>query len=96
MTELNMIGWPNLRKVTIAIDGLNCVRCDLSPLEQKLVGLSGVATAYVNPLTEMAFVAFDPGTCQLEHIQDVIRQAGYQPGWYREMERVRSSSPAAD
>jgi cation transport ATPase len=64
--------------VTIPIDGLYCGGA--LTIERELASLPGVIRAYVNPLTEMAYVAFDPSASSASQIQVAIRELGYWPG----------------
>lgn len=72
--------WRNLTRVTISIDDPPCGCSGSISIERHLASLRGVVQAYVNPHTEMAYVAFDPCACRLEQIYEVIRELGYCPG----------------
>lgn len=73
-------------KVTIAVDGLSCG--DTFNIERRLNALSGVEQAYVNPLTEMAYVAFNPCLCRVDEIRAAIRDLGFRPGEPRAHSRM--------
>lgn len=72
--------WRSLVRVTISIDDLPCGGGDSVKIERQLASLAGVAQAYVNPLTEMAYVAFDPSACNVDQLRAVIHDFGFQPG----------------
>lgn len=72
--------WQNLVKATISIDDLLCGGGGALTIERRLASMDGVAQAYVNPHTEMAYVAFDPRQCAVEQIQSAIRDLGFRPG----------------
>jgi copper chaperone CopZ len=67
-----------LKRLTFAIDGLACGGA-LSA-EQAIARLPGVIRAYVNPLTEMAYVEVDPSTVSEEQIVAVVANLGLRPG----------------
>lgn len=70
----------NLVKATIAIDDLLCGGGGALTIERRLASMDGIAQAYVNPHTEMAYVAFDPSQCSVEQIRLSIRDLGFRPG----------------
>lgn len=49
-------------------------------MERVLQQVSGVRLVYVNPGTEMAYVAYDPALCTLDQIVAAIECAGFKPG----------------
>jgi hypothetical protein len=68
----------HFQRLTIAIDGLACGGA-LSA-EQALARLPGVIRAYVNPLTEMAYVEIDPTAASEDQIVAAVAGLGLQPG----------------
>lgn len=47
-------------------------------LERRLRRIVGVTSVTVNPLTETAYVTFDPGRTNLAELEFVVRAAGYR------------------
>ena len=66
------------QRLTIAIDGLACGGALTA--EQAIARLPGVIRAYVNPLTEMAYVEIDPTRASEEQIVAVVADLGLRPG----------------
>lgn len=60
-------------KTTLLLDGLGCAGGSAYSLEAVLRRLPGVASVYVNPVTNTARVAFDPDRCTEA---DLVRAAG--------------------
>lgn len=77
-----------LRKITISIRDLACGGGGVLTVERQLARIPGVEQVYVNPFTEMAYIAFDPTRCQVNDLQDVIRNLGFRPGEARDREQV--------
>ena len=48
--------------------------------EQAIAHLPGVIRAYVNPLTEMAYVEIDPTTASEDQIVAAVAHLGLRPG----------------
>jgi hypothetical protein len=79
-------------RITLPIYNLGCGGGGALAVERALTQVSGVAQAYVNPLTEMAYVVYDPTVANAEHLRGVIdahrRVAAlapfydHQPGWW--------------
>jgi copper chaperone CopZ len=60
---------------------LGCSASDAFVLEQRLARVVGVRQVYVNPVTEVAYIAYDPPQIDPSQIQAVIDRAGYgRPG----------------
>src|SRR5262245_46499027 len=62
-------------RITLPISNLGCGGA--LAVEQALTQVSGVAQAYVNPLTEMAYIVYDPALANAEQLRDVIERMGY-------------------
>ena len=68
------------RKLDFAVSDLGCGGGGAGALERALAGLGGVARVYVNPLTERAYLEYDPALTSLEAIQKVVEGLGYRAG----------------
>ena len=69
-----------LRRVTMPIYGLACGGGGALTAERALARVSGVRRAYVNPLTEMAYVEIDPVTASEDQIVAAVAVLGLRPG----------------
>ena len=78
---------------TLPIYNLGCGGGGALAIERALAKVPGVAQAYVNPLTEMAYVVYDPALTQIDQLARVIDQLGY--GAPR-VEVSRTRAPADD
>lgn len=72
--------------ITFQIEGLGCCEDDACTVERALTAVSGVVWAYVNAVTEIAYVEYDPtqlGPHQLvRSIEGVgFRVAEFGRGW---------------
>ncbi|MCC7368782.1 MAG: heavy-metal-associated domain-containing protein [Chloroflexi bacterium] len=65
------------QRVTLAIYGLSCGGGGALGVERALEGTPGVLRAYVNPLTEMAYVELDPGSTTHDRLVAAVRHAGF-------------------
>ena len=70
----------NTRHVTVPIDNLSCGGGGSLTIERMLVHSRGVTYAYVNPLTEMAYIEYDPGLTSIEHLITAIEHLGFRVG----------------
>ncbi len=70
----------NTRRLVVPILGLGCGGGGSLLVERTLVRLPGVARAYVNPLTEMAYVEYDPTTFDPAAIQQAVERVGFRTG----------------
>jgi hypothetical protein len=57
-------------KLDFAVSGLGCGGGGAGALERALAGLGGVARVYVNPLTERAYLEYDPCVIKLKPRSD--------------------------
>lgn len=62
---------------TVPLQSLGCASGGRAAIERALLDIPGVLRAYVNPVTEMAYVEFDPALSDAQVIGAVIRQTGY-------------------
>src|SRR5581483_6062675 len=68
-----------LQRIELSVAGLSCPG-DAAPLAARLERLPGVREAMVNPVTERAVVAFDPGTIGIKAIIGVLEEWGIDVG----------------
>ncbi len=68
-----------LQRIELSVAGLSCPG-DAAPLAARLERLPGVREAMVNPVTERAVVAFDPGTIGIKAIIGVLEECGIDVG----------------
>ena len=66
------------RHVTIEIVGLSCGGGGALAVERALGQEPGVTRAYVNPLTEMAYVEYDPNICGPDQLVRAIERTGFR------------------
>ncbi len=66
------------QKLSFEVVGLGCGGAGAGTLERALSKLKGVERVYVNPLTERAYLEYDPVLAPLESIQQVVTKLGYQ------------------
>ncbi len=64
-------------RVTIPIYNLGCAGGGALTVEQALRRMPGVARAYVNPATEMAYLDYDPALVGMAQLRAIIAGAGY-------------------
>jgi cation transport ATPase len=67
------------QRITLPIYNLGCGGGGSLTIEGALVKTAGVAQAYVNPATEMAYVVYDPVLANPQHLAAVIERMGYGP-----------------
>jgi cation transport ATPase len=67
-------------RVTLPILGLTCGGGGALTVERLLARAPGVEQAYVNPLTEMAYVEYDPLVTSPQLLTEAVRQAGFRAG----------------
>ncbi len=68
-----------LQRIELSVAGLSCAG-EAAPLAARLERLPGVREAMVNPVTERAVLAFDPGTIGIEAIIGVLEERGIDVG----------------
>jgi cation transport ATPase len=66
-------------RVTIPVYNLGCAGGGALTIEQALRRVPGVAHAYVNPATEMAYVDYDSALIDPGRLRATITRAGYGP-----------------
>ncbi len=64
-------------RITLPIYNLGCGGGGALSIERALTKAPGVIYAYVNPLTEMAYVEFDPALGNPEELAALIEELGY-------------------
>ena len=70
----------SLQRITFEIHGLTCGGGGALGVERALERLPGVQRAYVNPLTEMAYVELDPARADTDELATVVRHQGLVMG----------------
>ncbi|HEY6101813.1 MAG TPA: cation transporter, partial [bacterium] len=69
----------DLQRIELSVAGLSCAG-DAAPVAARLERLPGVREAMVNPVTERAVVAFDPGVIGIEAIVQLLEERGIDVG----------------
>lgn len=64
-------------RTTLPIDDLGCGGGGTLAIERALEKLPGVIRASVNPLTEMAYVEYDPARVSRDDFYGAIERAGF-------------------
>lgn len=67
-------------RITLTIDGLTCGGGGALTVERALAKTPGVARAYVNPATEMAYVEYDPAQTGPDRLVVAVERAGFRAG----------------
>jgi cation transport ATPase len=67
------------QRITLPIYNLGCGGGEARAIEHGLTQAPGVVYVYVNPLTEMAYIEFDPIRTTLAQLAAVIEHIGYGP-----------------
>ena len=62
---------------TVPLQSIGCGSTGRAVVERSLRELPGVLEASVNPITEMAYVEFDPAQCSEEEAAAAVRATGY-------------------
>jgi cation transport ATPase len=65
------------QRITLPIYNLGCGGGGTLTVERALTKAPGVARVYVNPLTEMAYVEYDPTLSSPDRLTTVIAEMGY-------------------
>jgi P-type Cu+ transporter len=68
----------SIRRVTMAIYGLGCGGGGVLAIERALVKTPGVVRAFVNPATEMAYVAYDPSQTDPGELLSAVERVGFR------------------
>ena len=63
--------------VTVPLQSIGCGSTGRAAIERGLRELPGVLEASVNPVTEMAYVEFDPARCSEQAVTAAVRATGY-------------------
>lgn len=66
--------------ITLPIYDLSCGGGGALIVEHALAKVPGVARAYVNPATEMAYVEYDPTSVATEQLIAAVKHAGFGAG----------------
>lgn len=68
------------RRVTIPIYGLTCGGGGALTAERALARVPGVERTYVNPLTEMAYIEYDPAVAESAQLIAAVEGVGLRAG----------------
>jgi Cu+-exporting ATPase len=71
-------GKVGIERTTLAIYGLTCGGGGALTVERSLARTPGVARVYVNPLTEIAYVEFDPAITDPTHLARAVHRVGFR------------------
>jgi len=66
-----------LAHTVLPLTELGCGGGGALTIERQLSHMPGVMHVYVNPLTEMAYIEYDPTRCSPAELTAAIRRAGY-------------------
>jgi hypothetical protein len=64
-------------RVTLPLDNLGCGGGEALTIERAIARLPGVSEVYINPLTEMAYVVYDPALIDSEYLRADLDRLGY-------------------
>jgi copper chaperone CopZ len=64
-------------RVTLPLYNLGCDGGEALTIERAIARLPGVSEVYINPLTEMAYVVYDPALMDSEHLRTDLDRLGY-------------------
>jgi cation transport ATPase len=64
-------------RVTLPLYNLGCGGSEALTIERAIARLPGVSEVYINSLTEMAYVVYDPALMDSEHLRADLDRLGY-------------------
>ena len=64
-------------RVTLPLYNLGCGGGEALAIERAIATLPGVTQVYLNPLTEMAYVVYDPALVGQQHLRAALDRLGY-------------------
>lgn len=65
-------------RLTLPIEGLSCGGGGALSVERAIQRLAGVIRVYVNPVTEAAYVEYDPIRCHPDEIETAVEHTGFR------------------
>ncbi len=71
-------GQPTTVRGLFHLDGLTCAS-DAVRVERGMAGLTGIVAVTVNPITEVAFITFDPHRANSQRVHAYLDATGYGP-----------------
>lgn len=81
------------QRTVLPLAPFGCAGSERYTVERVLHGEPGVVEVFVNPVTEMAYVDYDPLLTGPTELFDVLRRTGFAPG---DRTAVRLARPARD
>lgn len=81
------------QRMTVPIYNLSCSGGGALVVEQTLAKTPGVARAYVNPATEMAYVEYDPETVTSVALTAAVAEAGFGPSPVKRSPKAHPAAP---
>ena len=69
-----------MASLRIPIEDLGCAASDAPVLERFLARTPGVVAVYVNPVTDIAYVEYDPARTDPWRLTLAVAAAGYRAG----------------
>jgi cation transport ATPase len=82
------------QRITLPIYNLGCGGGGSLSIEGALARVAGVAEAYVNPATEMAYIVYDSAQATPDQFAAVIERLGYGPPSTRDRAAVSATAAA--
>jgi copper chaperone CopZ len=68
------------QRITIPIEELSCGGGGSLQIERALARVPGVVYVYVNPVTEMSYVQYDPTRTDQAQLMQAVERAGFRAG----------------
>lgn len=75
-----------IRFIVLPLYRLGCSSGDALTIERILARQPGVIRVYANPVTERAYIEYNPALTDKNRLEGVIQQAGYGPTTERKVE----------
>jgi copper chaperone CopZ len=66
-------------RLTLPLAGLGCAAGEAQTIEHVLRETPGVASVYLNPVNDTAYIEYDPGITDPFRLRSAVRAAGFRP-----------------
>lgn len=66
-------------RLTVPLSALGCAAGEAQTVERVLRQAPGVASAYLNPVSDTAYIDYDPGVTDPARLRSALREAGFRP-----------------